>query len=233
MHRNFLNCNFCPRLRSHCALIGTKKRRAYLHEKYWAKPVAGFGSLKAEIAIVGLAPGAHGANRTGRIFTGDRSGQWLYQALFDAGLSNQASSENRRDGLTLHETYVTCIAKCAPPKNIPTPQEIKNCSTHLQWELERLQNVLIWIALGRLAYITLWSHLSNNPKPVFQHGIEIPLDHKLDGRQQTLILSYHPSQQNTFTGRLTREMFDRIFQRAKVLLEPLRRSSRPHIGFTQ
>jgi uracil-DNA glycosylase family 4 len=220
IHRDIIACEACPRLRKYCRGIAKTKRRAYLDENYWGKPVTGFGDPLAQLVIVGLAPAAHGANRTGRIFTGDRSGLWLYRALHRAGLANQPTYESRDDGLKLHDTYITCVVKCAPPDNKPLPREIENCSHHVENELAALSRARIWLALGQIAINGLWPHLKTHlkidgPKPKFSHGGEYDLD-----GGSTLLMSYHPSQQNTFTGRLTEPMFDSIFSRARELMKP-------------
>lgn len=164
--------------------------------------------------IVGLAPGAHGANRTGRIFTGDRSGEWLYRALFKAGFTNQAKSTSVSDGLKLQNTYITCVVKCAPPDNKPSKIEIERCSRYLIQEYKLLRNAQVWIALGNIALQGIWPYIGGeSPRPKFKHGQTVDL-----GAGKTLILSYHPSQQNTFTGRLTEKMFDGIFESATSLL---------------
>lgn len=186
-----------------------------MEQEYWGKPVSGFGDPQARLMIVGLAPGAHGANRTGRMFTGDRSGEWLYRALHRFGFSNQPESIDRKDTLQLNDSYITCVVKCAPPENQPSREEQKNCSYFLDQEIQSMPQVRVWIALGQFALNGLWPwiHASDQPKPKFKHGEEIDL-----GSNRKLLLSYHPSQQNTFTGVLTEAMFDSIFERARKLL---------------
>lgn len=207
-------CNRCTRLRTHCLKIAETKKRAHLHETYWGKPVSGFGDPHARLMIVGLAPAAHGANRTGRIFTGDRSGEWLYGALYRAGFSNQPQSLSREDALQLKDVYITCVARCAPPENKPTPEEIQTCLPYLQEEMRILNSVKIYLALGQIGLSGLWKTLQiNRARPRFGHGEEATLP---DGR--IILMSYHPSQQNTFTGRLTQPMWDGIFSRAKEIL---------------
>jgi uracil-DNA glycosylase family 4 len=214
LNRKILSCNTCPRLRKYCQSVAEVKRRAFQTETYWGKPVSGFGDPAAELMIVGLAPAAHGANRTGRIFTGDRSGEWLYRALHKAGFANQATSTHRDDGLQLRNSYVSCVVRCAPPDNKPLPEEQIQCSNYLQEEIQLLHRTRVWIALGQIAYLRLWPHLKTQiRRPKFGHGVEIQLN-----ATQWLILSYHPSQQNTFTGRLTEPMFDSVFSRAQQLL---------------
>jgi uracil-DNA glycosylase family 4 len=217
IRKDIVACTACPRLRKHCQSVAKIKRRAYAAEDYWGKPITGFGDPAADLVIVGLAPAAHGANRTGRIFTGDRSGQWLYRALYKAGFANQPTFERADDGLKLHGAYVTCVVKCAPPDNKPLPKEIERCGKHLERELDALPTPKVWLILGQIALNGLWPHLRSrygikSSKPKFSHGGEALLS---DG--MTLLMSYHPSQQNTFTGRLTEPMFDRIFTRARDL----------------
>lgn len=208
------DCKKCPRLRKHCTKIAKLKKRAYLQETYWGKPVPSFGDLSAKLVIVGLAPAAHGANRTGRMFTGDRSGEWLYRALHDFQFANQAQSENRKDGLKLKDTYITAVVRCAPPDNKPTREEISRCQEYLRAEIEILTQVKVFLALGQIALNGLWPVLqekfSIKKKPKFGHGMMVPLS-----ENHHLLLSYHPSQQNTFTGKLTQKMFDDIFRLAR------------------
>lgn len=187
---------------------------------YWGRPVSSFGDPEARLLIIGLAPAAHGGNRTGRIFTGDRSGDWLFRALYESGFANQPISTHRGDGLILKDCYITAIVHCAPPDNKPTPQEIINCRTYLMDEIKALKRVRVVVALGRIAFdnyqetcrVLGWSRPS--PKPMFGHGKTYGLGHGL-----TLIASYHPSQQNTQTGRLTRRMLKSVFITARELLD--------------
>lgn len=217
-------CTRCARLNHYCADIASTKRRAYLDQTYWGKPVSGFGDPRARLWILGLAPGAHGANRTGRVFTGDRSGEWLYRALHTWGFANQAESLGPGDGLVLKDAFVSCAVRCAPPDNRPTPEEFAQCAPYLLQEAHALSRVRVRIALGELAlrsWERLFAHLGITPaltsvrstRIPFHHGAEILLS---DGT--SLLLSYHPSQQNTFTGRLTLPMWDVIFQRARQIL---------------
>ncbi len=210
-------CTRCPRLRRHCEDIAKKKRRAFSDETYWGRPVSGFGDPNAELLIVGLAPAAHGANRTGRIFTGDQSGFWLYRALFENGYSNLHSWESREDGLILTNTWITCAVRCAPPQNKPDKTEFKNCSDYLQTELELLTNKKVILILGKLALDSLWPLIQTETekKPPFQHGAEIRLKSGL-----LLLMSYHPSQQNTFTKKLTHLMFDQVIKKARRIAPP-------------
>jgi uracil-DNA glycosylase family 4 len=208
-------CSRCSRLRKHCIAVAQTKKRAHAEETYWGKPISGFGDPQAEIVIVGLAPAAHGANRTGRIFTGDRSGLWLYRALHKAGFANQPTYEYADDGLKLKNVYITCVVKCAPPDNKPLPAEIKNCTPFLEQELRELKRTKIYLVLGQIGLNALWPLLKEPSvkKPKLKHGGLIELS---EGK--ALLLSYHPSQQNTFTGRLTEPMFDQVFKTAKEFL---------------
>lgn len=201
-------CRVCPRLVEWRERVGREKRAAFADEEYWARPVPGFGDPAARIVIVGLAPAAHGANRTGRMFTGDRSGDFLYAALHRAGLANQATSVSRDDGLRLDGVWITAPVRCAPPANKPTVAERDRCRPFLERELE----LLPWqvaLVLGGFGYGVLCGILGVRPRPAFGHGREVPL-----GSGRTLLGSYHVSQQNTFTGTLTPEMFDQVLSRA-------------------
>jgi uracil-DNA glycosylase family 4 len=217
--REIEGCKLCPRLREHCLTVAREKRRQFITEEYWGKPVPGFGDPEAALLVVGLAPAAHGANRTGRMFTGDQSGLWLYRALFKAGFSNQATSTNREDGLALQGAFITAIARCAPPENKPLPQEIKSCSKYLQMEIRALSAVRAFLVLGRVALMGLWAVLPEEVRPErkmpeFSHGGKIRLK---DGR--VIFCSYHPSQQNTFTKKLTEPMFDHVFEQVRFFLQ--------------
>jgi uracil-DNA glycosylase family 4 len=214
LQEKIVACADCPRLRRYCLGIAKTKRRAYLSDTYWGKPITGFGPADARLMVVGLAPAAHGANRTGRIFTGDRSGDWLYRALYRAGFANQPTSVNRDDGLRLKSAYVSCVVRCAPPDNKPSPAEIARCGSYLQEEIRILSQVKVWLALGQIALNGLWPTLERGkPKPRFKHGAKIRLSNG-----GWLLMSYHPSQQNTFTGRLTEPMFDSVFSEATRLI---------------
>ena len=206
------DCRQCPRLVRWREQVAREKRAAFRDWDYWGRPLSGFGDPKARLLIVGLAPAAHGANRTGRLFTGDRSGDWLFAALFRAGYANQPTSTHGGDGLRLRDAYVTAVVRCPPPQNRPTPRERDNCLPYLVRELEQLRRGRIVVALGAFAHqaVTTLYHL--HPRPPFRHGVEVALP---DGR--TLLASFHPSQQNTFTGKLTQPMFDSIFRRAREL----------------
>ena len=205
-------CRRCPRLVAWREQVAGEKRAMFRDEEYWGRPLPGFGDPKARILIVGLAPAAHGGNRTGRIFTGDRSGDWLYRSLYRAGLANQPTSISRDDGLELNDVYVAAAVRCAPPENKPTPTERDNCAPYLERELALLDEVRVIVALGAFAAATFASRVAVSPRPRFAHGAEWPL-----GDRRTLLCSYHPSQRNTFTGVLTEQMFDVIFVRAREL----------------
>ena len=188
------------------------KRAAFADQVYWGRPVPGFGDPRAKVVLVGLAPAAHGGNRTGRVFTGDRSGDWLFAALWRAGLANQPTSVSAGDGLRLRGAYVLAAVRCAPPANRPTPEEQENCAPFLRRELALLSDWRVLVALGGFAYHALAAELGLRPRPRFGHGIEAVLE---DGR--VVLCSYHPSQQNTFTGKLTEKMLDDVLARAKGL----------------
>lgn len=211
LSRSVIHCRRCPRLNHWCGLVAKEKRAAYRDQSYWGKPLPGFGDPFAHLVVVGLAPAAHGANRTGRMFTGDRSGEWLYRAMHRAGFASQPHSVSREDGLILHDAYITAIVRCAPPLNKPLPEERDNCIPYLREELALLPNASVLLALGAFAWNGLLSIFGNSPRPRFGHGAES------HAGAFTLLGSFHPSQQNTFTGRLTEPMLDDVFRRAKEL----------------
>lgn len=206
-------CRKCPRLVKWREKIARQKTRRFSDWDYWGKPVTGFGDITGRLWIIGLAPAAHGANRTGRMFTGDRSGDFLYRALFKVGFANQPQSAGRNDGLVLKDCFISALIRCAPPANKPTRREFSNCQAYLDREFQLLKNKRIILCLGQLAYSHVLKLLSTNgyanfkPRPKFQHRLKLKIDSKLD-----MITSYHTSQQNTFTGKLTEEMFDEVFQ---------------------
>jgi uracil-DNA glycosylase family 4 len=210
--RQIESCRACPRLVAWREEVAATRRASFRQEQYWGRPVAGFGDPDAFVAVVGLAPAAHGANRTGRMFTGDRSGDWLFGAMHRAGLANQPVSTGRHDGLRLGGAYVTAAVRCAPPDNKPTPAERDRCLSYLEREIAALKQVRVFVALGHFAYESVARLVDLKPRPRFGHGVEAAVP---DGR--TVICSYHPSQQNTFTKRLTEDMLDSVFVRAVAL----------------
>jgi uracil-DNA glycosylase family 4 len=217
LQQRIIACRLCPRLVAWRESIAREKRAAFRDQDYWGKPVPGFGDPEARLLVCGLAPAAHGGNRTGRVFTGDRSGDWLYAALFRAGFANQAAATHRDDGLELHDCYITACVRCAPPDNKPTPEERDHCGHFLLQELGLLSNVRVIVCLGAFAWdgvLRTLKQLGHVPatRKKFGHATE------LECGPYVLLGSYHPSQQNTFTGRLTRPMLDRIFRRARRLL---------------
>ncbi len=220
IQRDVVACSSCPRLIEHCRQVALVKRRAYRDWEYWGKPVPSFGDPDARVLLVGLAPAAHGANRTGRMFTGDRSGDFLYRALYEAGFATQPSSVARGDGLTLKDIYITAAVRCAPPANRPTPGEIRACRAFLVRELGVLGKLRIVVALGRIAFGATLAALRERGAAVRSTGFEFGHDreHALGPGLPLLISSYHPSQQNTSTGRLTREMLDAVFRRVRCRL---------------
>ena len=217
LNTRIVACGRCPRLREHCAEVAATRRRAYLDWDYWGAPVPNFGDPRARLLIVGLAPGAHGANRTGRMFTGDRSGDWLFRALHVAGFANQPAATDRDDGLELTDCLVTNACHCAPPGNRPAKDELESCR---EWfdETVDLLPVRVFLALGAIAWravvdLARRRDWYSGPIPKFSHQAEVPLS-----QDRWLLGSYHPSQQNTFTGRLTEEMFDGVFSQARAKL---------------
>lgn len=221
-------CNACPRLRTYCEGVAATKIKRFSDDEYWGRPAPGFGDHEAKVLIVGLAPAAHGANRTGRLFTGDRSGDVLYAGLHREGFASQAHSVARNDGLTLRDVYISVAARCAPPDNRPTPDELSTCRAFLRRELELLTRLRVVIALGAIAHQAAWLALTSDEKqdhpapkmPKFGHGREHPIHLSLSStepRELTLIDSYHVSQRNTFTGLMTNAMLDDILRRARQL----------------
>ncbi len=214
-----MRCRLCPRLVAHREAVARRKVARFRDWTYWGRPVPGFGDPAARLLVVGLAPAAHGGNRTGRIFTGDQSGAWLFRALWEAGFASQPTSEHRDDGLQLQDAYVTATVRCAPPANRPRPDEIANCEPYLLEELRLLHRVRVVVGLGRIgwqAYLRARRALGRpvpRPLPAFAHGAVARF---ADG--VALIASYHPSQQNTFTGKLTRPMLRDVFLTARRLL---------------
>ena len=219
LQRRIVDCKHCPRLVGWRKEIAVTKTKRFRQQNYWGKPVPGFGDPHARLLLVGLAPAAHGGNRTGRMFTGDRSGDWLYRTLHRFGFANQELSESRDDGLELSDCYVTAACRCAPPQNKLLPEELRKCRPYLLQELKLLNRVRVIIGLGKIGFDAAADSFreltaSAMSRPRFAHGAEYRLAAGL-----TLLASFHPSQQNTFTGRLTESMFKAVFQRACTILE--------------
>jgi uracil-DNA glycosylase len=218
LNREIVSCTRCPRLVVYREKIAREKRRAYLDCEYWGKPVPGFGDPQARVLVMGLAPGAHGSNRTGRPFTGDASGKFMYPVLYETGFANQPTATDRNDGLKLTNLYITAAVRCAPPDNKPLPQELAECSHFLDRELAGLRDMKVIVALGKIGfdaylnYVKRRGELASKKAYVFRHGASYQMP---DGK--VLLASYHPSNQNTQTGKLTREMFVEIFKRAAKL----------------
>ncbi|MEY2959980.1 MAG: hypothetical protein RLZZ01_2548 [Actinomycetota bacterium] len=210
-------CRRCPRLVEWREQVAVEKRAAYRDQEYWGRPVPGFGDPSARIAVVGLAPAAHGANRTGRVFTGDRSGDWLFRAMHRAGLANQPESVAVDDGLRLTDAWVTAAVKCAPPANRPTPAERTACAPFLERELDAIGPIHVVVCLGAFGYDAACRHFEVDRPAKFGHGVEAEIVTR-SGASVVLLASYHPSQQNTFTGRLTEPMLDAVFHRAVELV---------------
>ena len=220
LEREIVACELCPRLRTYCTRVAREKRRAFADQEYWGRPVPGFGDPRARLLVVGLAPAAHGGNRTGRVFTGDSSGDWLYEALHRYGFANQPTSVARDDGLELRGAWVTAAARCAPPDNQPAPAELARGRPYLAAEIQLLREVRVVVTLGRIGH-EAWleaagwkERLAARARPAFAHAAESTL---ADG--VTLISSYHPSRQNTQTGRLTRAMWHRVFASAREVID--------------
>jgi len=220
LNREVVACTKCPRLVEYREKIAREKRRAYLDCDYWGKPVPGFGDADARVLVMGLAPGAHGSNRTGRPFTGDASGNFMYPVLFETGFASQPTATRREDGLKLKDLYITAAVRCAPPDNKPLPLELITCSAYLDREIAGRQEVRVVVALGKIGFDAYLGHairagvVSSRGRPIFSHGATYPMPNG-----KTLIASYHPSNQNTQTGKLTRDMFLRIFKQAKALAD--------------
>ncbi len=220
LQETIINCTRCPRLVAHREAVALKRRPMYADWEYWGRPLPSFGDPDARLVIVGLAPAAHGGNRTGRMFTGDRSGDWLYGALYKFGFASSPDSQRRDDGLSLQDTFITAALRCAPPANKPSREERLECQPYLIKELELLPNVRAVVALGKIAFDAFLGTYPvrglelPSPRPKFGHGVTYELDADI-----TLIGSYHPSQQNTQTGRLTPMMFESVFQQARMALQ--------------
>ncbi len=218
LQSDIVSCKCCPRLALWRERVAREKRRAFRDWTYWGRPITGFGDANARVVILGLAPAAHGGNRTGRIFTGDSSGDTLMGTLYRAGFANQPNSDHAYDGLELRDAFISAICRCVPPDNKPTPREILNCQPYLTRELDLLKNVRVVVALGKIAcdgYLALLRDRGHTlPRVQFSHAAIYPLGNSLP----TLICSYHPSRQNTQTGRLTHAMLDDVFHKAKELI---------------
>ena len=219
VHRQIITCERCSRLRAYCRQIAQEKKAAHRDEVYWGKPVPGFGDPRARLLILGLAPAAHGANRTGRVFTGDGSCDFLMRALHRTGFANIPTSRSADDGLKLNDAYIAAAVRCAPPDNKPTLAEIAACQPHLEAELDELRRVRVVVALGRIAFDACWRVLAARgvrpkPRPSFGHGLKYEPD-----RSPAVIASYHPSRQNTNTGKLTAAMLESVFRAARGLLD--------------
>jgi len=219
LHADVVSCERCPRLRVYCGNVAATKRRSFAADDYWGRPIPPFGDPDARLWVIGLAPAAHGGNRTGRVFTGDRSGDFLFAGLYRAGFANQPTSVHRDDGLQLRDCYVSATARCAPPDNKPLPAEVANCSTYLDREWDLLARERVIFALGGIAWDAAIALAARRrgarlvPRPKFAHGAEARLSDDV-----TLVGSYHVSQQNTFTGRLTPTMFDAVLARCRALI---------------
>lgn len=227
LQKRIVACRRCPRLVRWREKVAREKVRRYCDQEYWGKPLPGFGDPRARVLLVGLAPAAHGGNRTGRMFTGDESGRWLYRALHRAGYANRAESTARDDGMVLRDCYISAAVRCAPPQNRPTLEEITRCATYLGEEVRRLDRVRVVVGLGRIGFLSALRAYRDAGKisfarmPAFGHG----LIHDIGGL--SFIASYHPSQQNTFTGRLTTEMFDSVFRQARRIGDADERTGEP------
>ena len=217
IRRQVISCQRCPRLRAYCSRVAREKRAAFRDQDYWGRPVPGFGDRRARVLVLGLAPAAHGANRTGRVFTGDRSGDFLMRAMHATGFANIPTSRAAKDGLKLRDAYISAVVRCAPPENKPTPKEIANCQHHVEAELAALTNLRVIVALGKVAFDAYWRVAIGRdrvprPRPRFAHGYVFQADDI-----PALVASYHPSQQNTNTGKLTSNMLSEVFKKARKL----------------
>jgi uracil-DNA glycosylase family 4 len=230
LQRRIVTCTRCPRLRGHCTRMATEKRAAFRGETYWGRPLPNLGEPTARLLLVGLAPAAHGGNRTGRMFTGDRSGDFLFRAMHEAGFANQPESVREGDGLRLIDAAVTGVAHCAPPANKPAPDELANCAGFLHDTVELMPNVVVFLALGRIAFDAClrlyaargWLPPRGAPRPAFAHGAV----HRFDSAP-TLVATFHPSQQNTFTGRLTPAMMRAVFTECRRLIDEAPAAGKP------
>jgi uracil-DNA glycosylase family 4 len=224
VHQQIVSCNLCDRLRTYCRRIAVEKKAAHRNDEYWGRPVPGFGDRLARVLVIGLAPAAHGANRTGRVFTGDGpsgSGDFLMRALHEHGFASIPTARHPDDGLRLTDAYIAAAVRCAPPDNKPTPAEIATCHPHLVAEAAALPNITVIVALGRIGFDAAWRLLADRgvvirPKPEFGHGLTY------EAGKYTVIASYHPSRQNTNTGKLTAEMMDEVFAKARGALSEVR-----------
>ncbi len=220
LNQQVIACERCPRLRAYCAKVAEEKRRAYRDWTYWGRPVPGFGDPRARLFVIGLAPAAHGGNRTGRVFTGDRSGDFLYRALFENGFASQPESVSRDDGMKLRDAYIAAAVRCAPPDNKPNPDEFRNCRPYLERELDLLKRLRVVVALGKIAFDSYLGILRDRgvirSRAAFAFGHNV--EHITAPGQPILISSYHPSQQNTSTGKLTTAMLHDVFARARQFL---------------
>jgi len=225
VRRAIVQCARCPELRSYCADIARRGKPEFAGQTYWGRPVPPFGNADARVLLVGLAPAAHGGNRTGRMFTGDGSAAWLARALFCAGFATQPVSERRGDGFALIDAYMTAAIRCAPPKNKPTPRQLERCADHMRAEWALLPRVTVVVGLGKIGFDTAVARLAEDgftlprPRPRFGHAVSYALIRAQDGRAVTLIGTYHPSRQNTNTGTLTQSMLDRVFARVRKLVD--------------
>ncbi len=222
VERRVVACRRCPELRAYCAAVAREKRRAFAEQPYWGKPVPAFGDERARVMLVGLAPGAHGSNRTGRPFTGDASGDFLYPALHRAGFASLPTATHRGDGVALRDALITAAMRCAPPHNKPTPQQLRNCFPHLLAEFDALPRLRVVVALGAIGFDATLRMLRERgfaldpQRPRFGHGVDVVARHGT--REIRVLASYHPSRQNTNTGKLTQPMFDAIFRETRQLL---------------